>query len=316
MSITIATSIAPRNIELQQGAVESWKQIGFDVISVNSGQEIKSIKDSFPNVKFVEASRNALVITKRPFIYFDDILKALEMTESQVCGIVNSDIYLFSAEHIYEFINKEAKGAFLFGSRINIPSLNCFAGEEYFDGFDYFFFDRAVTKIFIETDFCLGSPWWDYWAPLVPLIKGYEMKKLITPIAYHVEHATKWSPKHFRYYERKLLHYLLREDLRRLVENDLREIIDYAKKDLNVYTLAIPLVDYIHQKVAYLPYYDVSDLKGYTDIDQKEILTLKYKLNYCKYRNKSLFTQIIDLHRGISWKIITTVRWIYERLQR
>ena len=265
MSITIATSIAPRNIELQQGAVASWKQIGFDVISLNSRQEIKSIKDSFPNVKFVEVSRNALAITKRPFIYFDDILKALEMTESQVCGIVNSDIYLFADKHIYEFIDIEAKDAFLFGSRINIPSLSSFTGEEYFDGFDYFFFDRAITKTYVETEFCLGSPWWDYWAPLVPLIKGYEMKKIITPIAYHVEHLTKWKPRHFRYYERKLLDYLLREDLRRLMENDLRVIVDHAKKDLNVYSLAIPLIDYIYDIVAYVPYYDFSDLNGYYD---------------------------------------------------
>ena len=55
MGITIATSIAPRNIELQRDAIASWKKLGLEAISVNSKEEIEAIKDFFPDVKFAEA---------------------------------------------------------------------------------------------------------------------------------------------------------------------------------------------------------------------------------------------------------------------
>lgn len=57
--ITIATSIAPKNIENQKLATESWVKCGFKVVSVNIKQEIKQLRSQFPHVTFHEAKRDA-----------------------------------------------------------------------------------------------------------------------------------------------------------------------------------------------------------------------------------------------------------------
>jgi len=46
--ITVATSIAPRNIEKQRVAVMSWVAAGLRIISVNTPEEIELLKTSFP----------------------------------------------------------------------------------------------------------------------------------------------------------------------------------------------------------------------------------------------------------------------------
>lgn len=120
--ITVATSIAPRNLDHQQSAVASWLVLGFKVISLNSPAEIDTVQHHFPAVTFVSAHRTAQELTGRPFVYFDDVLKALAESGADICGIVNSDIMLDPPTGFTDFICKEATGSFVFGSRIDASS--------------------------------------------------------------------------------------------------------------------------------------------------------------------------------------------------
>jgi len=316
---TIATSIAPRNLELQQDAIATWMKLGFDVISVNSGEEINLIKEHFSGVKFVKADRNALPISGKPYIYFDDILHVLESTGAQICGIVNSDIYLFADENLIDFIVKGARDGFVFGSRIDISSLNSLIGEEYFKGFDYFFFSRDIIKTYLQSDFCLGVPWWDYWAPLVPIIKGFPVKQLITPFAYHIQHPTRWSSKYYKYYGIKFLDYLMREDILKHTGNDLRAIIDANNKNLETSLLSIKLLGYINKKTTKLSYHDSSELSCNKNISYQEYLKIRDELTYYKNRQKSFeksFEELaVDFYSSWSWRITAPLRWIFEKLK-
>jgi len=76
----------------------------------------------------------------------------------------------------------------VFGSRIDIDSLDNLNEGTPFPGFDYFFFDKQIIPCYPKTEFCIGLAWWDYWAPLIPLACKLPVKKLITPIAYHIKH--------------------------------------------------------------------------------------------------------------------------------
>ncbi len=311
MEITIATSIAPMNIELQQDAIATWMKLGFDIISVNSGEEINLIKEHFSGVKFVKADRNALPISGKPYIYFDDILHVLESTGVQICGIVNSDIYLFADENLIDFIGKEARDGFVFGSRIDINSLNSLTGEEYFKGFDYFFFSREIIKAYGQTDFCLGVPWWDYWAPLMPIIKGFPVKQLITPFAYHIQHPIRWSSKYYKYYGIKFLDYLMRKDILKHMDNDLRAIIDAN----NISLLSIKLLGYINKKTTKLSYHNSSELSCNKNISYQEYLTIKDELTYYKNRQISLEKLVIEFYSSLSWRITAPLRWIFDKLK-
>ena len=187
--ITIATTIAPgANLANQQQAISSWLKQGFQVISVNCPDEIEVLASHFPYIRFVAASRDSREKFGKPYVYFDDLLRALHEQGTPLCGIVNSDIHLLD-NRLYQFVQQEAAGAFLFGARLDIDSIEQYRQGEWYRGFDYFFFDRTIIPHYPAEYFCIGLPWWDYWVVLIPLINSIPVKKLISPAAYHVRHT-------------------------------------------------------------------------------------------------------------------------------
>jgi glycosyltransferase involved in cell wall biosynthesis len=247
-SVTIATSIAPAKIGLQVDALKTWEELGFGIISVNTGSEIRTLQRHFANVQFVEAHRDAHSLAGKPFVYLDDVLQTLAKTQNQVCGIVNSDIFLSANGAQLKFITERSSGAFVFGSRIDVDSPQDFNGEEYYGGFDYFFFDKALISLYQETDFCLGLPWWDFWLPLVPIIKDVPVSRLITPFAYHVKHKQNWEQQFFEVFGRTVAAYLKHEARSQQPDRELKacfshidepEIINFCKCVLN-YLKTVP----------------------------------------------------------------------------
>lgn len=200
--ITIATSIIPRNFELQRAAIDSWRRYGFKVISLNSEAEATQVAHNFPDIPLTIVNRTAEATTGKPYIFFDDVLSALSESGDDICGIVNSDIVLNSDLGFADFVSETASDGFLFGSRIDIVSLENLDGEKFIYGFDFFFFNREVVKLFRQSEFCLGVPWWDYWAPFVPLLQGVPCRELISTVAFHVKHETKWAGELFCDYGR------------------------------------------------------------------------------------------------------------------
>lgn len=206
--LTIVTSIAPKEIAKQVRAVRSWHKLGFCVVSINSREETEILQEYFPDVNFVQAKRDAKSVLGKPFVYLDDILEYIGQANSEICGIVNSDIYLSGDDNIVSFIRSEAKNSLVYGSRIEVESLENLKGEVYKNGFDFFFFDRALVSQFPKSEFCIGATWWDYWVPLTAILAGYPVKKLVSPFAYHIKHPWKWDEKQWFLLGGKLYGYL------------------------------------------------------------------------------------------------------------
>ncbi len=198
--IAVGTSIAPKDVAKQQAAVASWRALGFEVLSLNIPEEIASLRPQFPDVTFVPATRTAQERAGRPLVYFDDLLAALADTGRPIVGIVNSDILLRGTPGLSQRIAQESAGGFLCGHRVDIDAPDSTTGSLYQDGFDYFFFDRSVIALYPETDYAIGLPWWDYWAPAVPALNGVTLKRLVTPIAFHVRHNLNWDTGNWLYY--------------------------------------------------------------------------------------------------------------------
>lgn len=193
-AITVATSLMPGNTDIQKEAVNSWKRMGFEVISLNAADELEVIRPLFPEVKFVQVQRDARQKYGKPFIYLDDVLSCLMNCGSEICGIVNSDIHL-RHDGLGRFIRQEAGESIIYGCRIDVDALDSSEGTVNIGGYDYFFFDRNIARCYPENDFCIGLPWWDYWAILYPLALGKQAKKITSPVAFHLRHATQWDGK-------------------------------------------------------------------------------------------------------------------------
>jgi Tfp pilus assembly protein PilF len=145
--VTIATSIAPRDFEIQREAIDSWKALGFEVISINCKEEISKLQNGFPDIEFHTAGRDARQQFGKPYIYFHDFMNLFEERGSKLCGIVNSDIHLLN-KHLKTIVSLEAKNSFLFGCRQDVSTLDNNEGNEFSVGFDYFFFDRKYLSIY------------------------------------------------------------------------------------------------------------------------------------------------------------------------
>ena len=65
--------------------------------------------------------------------------------------------------------------------------------ETYAVGYDFFLMSGDVLADFANAPFCLGMPFWDYWLPLVALLKGRPLKALRSPVALHIAHETRWD---------------------------------------------------------------------------------------------------------------------------
>ena len=153
---------------------------------------------AYPEVKFVTPSRDGRKMVGKPCIYFDDILDYCKTSTAEVFGIINSDIHLAGDDSLLQLIEREARGSLLYGSRYEVDSPVSARGWLYTSGFDYFFFDRTLLGIYPRSDFMLGVPWWDYWAPLIPAIAGIPLKNLHAPVAFHVSHPINYSWEQLR----------------------------------------------------------------------------------------------------------------------
>jgi len=217
--LTIATSIAPKRLDEQKEAIESWRKIGFDVVSINCPDEIQRLREFFPKVRFVQARRNARELLGKPLIYFDEFLKFFQRSGSEICGIVNSDIHLVADQGIVPFIKTHAQNSLIYGSRTEVDSLDLLEGEVCQTGFDFFFFDKSLISCFPESEFCIGMPWWDYWVPLIPAVEGFQTKRLVSPFAYHIRHTCEWEKEKWLLLAKRFFGYLRRRFDRDLVSN-------------------------------------------------------------------------------------------------
>lgn len=193
-SLYVATSIAPHNYDNQRAALATWLQAGFKVLSLNTPTEINQLRPKFPGIEFIAVQRTAYTQFQKPYIFFDDIRACLKQYGPLPTGIINSDIYLTN-DTLRQLTADLPARSLLFGSRLEVSDPAAKEGKLYQLGFDFFFLGHQTLNVFPCDQFCLGLPWWDYWAVLMPLTAGCQVKRLVTPIALHISHSTAWNLK-------------------------------------------------------------------------------------------------------------------------
>ncbi len=206
--IFLATSLVPgRDAALQTATVRSWTAAGFEVISVNGAAEAEAVRAAFPNVQVVVPASTAERFAKKPVPYIHDMLKALRAAIAApghdpgacVAGLINADIFLRDVPGLKAFIQREAQGALLCGPRVDVANAEQFTAfqptgsEAYSIGYDYFFLPGKFLDDYADSPFCMGMPFWDYWFPLVTLLRGKPIKSLNSPVALHAAHETRWD---------------------------------------------------------------------------------------------------------------------------
>lgn len=186
----LVTSLVPgKRMSLQYTAVQSWKDYGFDVVSLNTEEEIDKLLSNFSNITFVPQMRDGRIVAGKPVIYINNILDYLKETKHRFCGIVNSDIYFAPGHNLKDQIETMANGCLVISPRNDVSNFSEADGKVDPLGFDAFFFDRTLLPIWEQTQFCLGMPFWDHWFPIKPILENLTVKKFILTGIRHIPHS-------------------------------------------------------------------------------------------------------------------------------
>ena len=232
----LATSIIPNSrIKIQKLALNSWAENGFGIVSFNTPNEITKLADEFSTITFIPTIRTAEFYTGKPVPLISDILQYLDLSKQKYCGIVNSDIYFSSTSPLDVIIKKHIKNSFIYGARYEVNNLTSLKGK--FDpfGFDYFIYDRQLANRWDDNRFCLGMPFWDHWFPLIPILNGHKVKKIVSPIARHETHLNSWSANTLAFndeFVRILINYQMRDITTHNNQKPTASLIDFNAIDI------------------------------------------------------------------------------------
>lgn len=274
--IAVATSIPPKLVrenagrrvdgEYQRLCIQSWLACGFRVISVNADDEIATLAPCFPDVHFVETSRNASSWTGRKNPYISDLLSALKDAPEPVVGIVNSDLVFENSSAWRECLPSLAAldDAIVIGQRYDATSLLTGTFRRFWPGFDYFFFAKPLANILVKDamPFAMGLPFWDYWLPAAAAINNRQILVVENPNVAHLMHAHGYNPRGLVAFTRFFAHFVIKSveqspgpmpecisaivptcrailALREGVPNEEEEIL---KKTTEIMTLFLPII--------------------------------------------------------------------------
>lgn len=189
----VATSLPPRGLEISKQAVQSWRDRGIRVLSINTASERDQLAPHFPEVEFCLCEETARPKFGKDYQYLDTLLDALAATGHPLCGIINADIILRGESTVWDQLCAAASRTFVYGSRVNVQNMEARFGTLLEPGFDFFFFPASFLSRIPRTGFIMGQPAWDVFLPAWITRCQLPCSFCYSPLALHVEHPVQWS---------------------------------------------------------------------------------------------------------------------------
>ena len=188
--LTLCTSLIPGSRLGSKAAIYSWQRAGFEIKSINSQKEASQITKIFPDIVCDTVLRDGSLIAGRPVIYINDILENIRKTGNEIGGITNSDIIIGSSSKIKRFVANLPIDTLLICPRNDVEHIDQLDGEIDDFGYDTFFFHNRLIGDWHDNRFALGMPFWDHWFPIMSLLSGRRVLKLVSKNFRHVRHST------------------------------------------------------------------------------------------------------------------------------
>ncbi|MAI10069.1 MAG: hypothetical protein CBD27_02240 [Rhodospirillaceae bacterium TMED167] len=198
--LTLYTSLVPgTRLDMQRAAIQSWNHAGFQVTTLNSHHEAAAVAEVFPEVACETVLRDGKLATGKPVIFINDILQHIRDKGSDKVGIINSDILLTPTSSVAELVAKLPEDTLLTCPRTDVDQPDQINGLLDPYGYDAFFFNRSLIRDWNETSFNLGMPFWDHWFPMMSLLSGRRVLKLISDEFRHLRHHVAWENSLFMF---------------------------------------------------------------------------------------------------------------------
>ena len=202
--ISIYTSLPPRmsrvnaageefGLEYLKYCLDSWRDHGFEPVTVNSEVEVLKLPLEEWGVRKIEVSRNAAEDYGKPFVYLDDFYGKISEDTDRVMVFANADIFFDFTDEQVDKIRNLRPGEAIVLRRIDIDDLDRSNPEEYTGGYDFLAMHSRDLARFESDLFALGVPWWDHFVPLIMRMTGMTSVFLEPSGIFHLRHEERWS---------------------------------------------------------------------------------------------------------------------------
>jgi hypothetical protein len=169
--------------EYQERCIESWRQAGFEPISVNSAGE------SYRHpVRMIPVSRDASAVTGHPNVFLADLLAAASNeAKGGPVVVTNADLLIRPGTSLVEAIRELRPREFIFSRRVNIQRPDETNGMPGRFGYDFFAGHADEIAECPDGGMVFGAPWWDHYLPLMMFAQGCRIYQT-EPAVLHLEH--------------------------------------------------------------------------------------------------------------------------------
>lgn len=184
-------------VEYQLACIQSWKDCGFDVCSVNSRSEFLPANLA-ELVRVERVERDAAALTGKALPYVSDILQIVErVSEGRPFIFANADVFLRSGSVPLDVIvNGLQSQQCVIEHRGDMQDMGAFdSARVYMHGYDVFAFTMEDAKRLPLEDFVIGMPWWDIAVVLGAMFLDCQRISLDQPVAFHLVHEERWDKK-------------------------------------------------------------------------------------------------------------------------
>jgi len=272
--------------EYQRKCVDSWRNAGFSIVSVNPPTEVDAIRGMDLPLEVLSCSDS------RPPLR--EVLRAASITAADLCAIVNADCLFIGYENAAKKISSKSGDTLFIAERVDIEfdARSPLAGN--CGGFDAFFFRPGIVEDVEETKFRIGDPWWDYWLPCELACKGYSIDRLATPLLMHLSHLTRWSRKDWH----DCGEYFREQLVRQICSPDCSSDFKQRFANLNVADIDLPtLGPFVHEwlrsrrsegDIYFLNELDTSPEQLLRSLRDYHSVESVKKIDYLKARTKAL----------------------------
>lgn len=185
--VIAVTSLPPSPKPRHIRAVQSWKQAGLNVVSINSTSEVRQLRGRVAVDEFI-ASDELPTAFKVPTQYVHTMLRmASKLGESVL--MINSDIEMLGSQNV---IRQLGDNEAMIGIRTNYSrSFENVQRERW--GLDVFHLPRSIAESIPESIYAIGRPFWDYWLPWLLQRDGVNLRWVGEAVFFHERHPQAWS---------------------------------------------------------------------------------------------------------------------------
>ena len=186
--------------------VQSWRNNGFDPITINAEGESLSEIIAAGNIKRIAVKRDAGQQVGKPLVFLGDFIQsACNCGRGGPVVITNADILVDIPAIAYRQLESLQPGQCFVAKRYDVLNMDSRYGPEYFHGYDFFAFHTEDLKSFVCDDFIIGMPWWDHYLPVWMYLMGLQQLPINDPFAFHLVHTERWEYERWITFGKKFL---------------------------------------------------------------------------------------------------------------